>query len=176
MVILLCILLGLPGVGKTHLKFLLLNEQPPYLRTSTNCAEAPIRIEIRTITGTRLQTIRGRWKEVNDAEMFDVVAKMILVAESNIDIPPLEKEGIVFEPPKQSKSVITKIISWVKRSNSSSGADIHGAPALALSSHISATCKRATLVILDKVIQSITKFRGQDLSRERALCKKNSKN
>ena len=47
-VILLCVLLGLPGVGKTHLKFLLLNEQPSYLQTSTNCAEAPVRIEIRT--------------------------------------------------------------------------------------------------------------------------------
>ena len=115
-VILLCILLGLPGVGKTHLKFLLLNKQPPYLRTSTNCAEAPIRIEIRTITGTRLQTIGDRWKEVGDTEMFDVVAEMILVADSNMDIqllediPHLEEEKAP-EPPKQFESIFAKMFS-----------------------------------------------------------------
>ena len=108
-VMFLCILVGLPGVGKTHLKFLLLIEQPPYLRTSTNCAEAPVRIEIRTITGTRLQTIGGRWQEVGDTEMFEVVAEMILLAESNIDIPPLEKIGKAPEPQKQSKSVFAKM-------------------------------------------------------------------
>ena len=71
---------------------MLLNEQPPYLRTSTNCAEAPIRIEIRTITGTLLQTIGGKWKKVGDTDMLDVVAEMILVTESNIDASPLRRK------------------------------------------------------------------------------------
>ena len=164
-VILLCIVLGLPGVGKTHLKFLLLNEQPPYLRTSTNCAEAPVRIEIRTITGTRLQTIGGQWKEVGDTEMFDVVAEMILVAESNFDLPPLERKAKASEAPKQSKSVFAKIVSWAKRSSSSSGTEVQGATAQALSSNASASCKRAMDVILDKVIQSITKLRGVGLTK-----------
>ena len=170
----LCILLGLPGVGKTHLKFLLLNEQPPYLRTSTNCAEAPIRIEIRTITGTRLQTIGGRWQEVGDTEMFDVVAEMILLAESNIDIPPLEKIGKAPEPQKQSKSVFAKMFSWVKRSSS---AKDRGASAQVLSSNVSAACQKAMDVILNKVIESITKLRGRRVRktasfRSSSLCSK----
>ena len=173
-VILLCILLGLPGVGKTHLKFLLLNEQPPCLRTSTNCVEPPVRIEIRTITGTRLQTIGGRWKEVGDTEMFDVVAEMILVAESNVDIQPIEKQEEVSEPPKQPVSIFAKIISWVKKSGSSSEAEVRGATAQALSSNVSASCKRAMDVILDKVIQSITRLRGVGLKKAASvnLCSK----
>ena len=78
---LLCIVQGLPGVGKTHLKFLLLDQEPPHLRTSTNCAETPVRIEIRSVTGTRVKTIGGRWQDVDDEDMFDVVAEMILLAE-----------------------------------------------------------------------------------------------
>ena len=56
--VLVCIVLGLPGVGKTHLKFLLLDKLPPSLRTSTICAETPIRIKIRTISGTKFKTLK----------------------------------------------------------------------------------------------------------------------
>ena len=176
-VILLCILLGLPGVGKTHLKFLLLNEQPPYLRTSTNCAEAPIRIEIRTITGIRLQTIGGQWKEVGDTEMFDVVAEMVLVADLSMDFelledtPPPEEEKVP-EPPKQSVSIFARIFSWVKQltsaapiSTDSEIDEAQGACAQVVSPNVSEACHRAMKVILDKVIRCITKLRGQDLKR-----------
>ena len=115
----LCILVGLPGVGKTHLKFLLLNKLPPRLRTSTNCAEAPIRIEIRTITGTRLQTFGGQWKEVDNTEMYDIVAQMIIVAESNDSNPPLDQVEEE-RTPKQTMSIVTRIISWMKQHSSKS--------------------------------------------------------
>ena len=38
-----CLILGAAGVGKTHLKHLLLKKNPPKQRTSTGLAEAPIR-------------------------------------------------------------------------------------------------------------------------------------
>ena len=183
-VMFLCILLGLPGVGKTHLKFLLLNEQPPYLRTSTNCAEAPIRIEIRTITGTRLQTIGGWWQEVDDTEMFDVVAEMILVAEPDLDIPPLEQDIPPPEekeksskPQKQSKGVFARMFSWMKRHNftstsaaptslsDSETSGVQGACAQPVSPNVSAACQKAMNVILDKVIRCITKLRDQGVGR-----------
>ena len=184
-VMFLCILLGLPGVGKTHLKFLLLNEQPPYLRTSTNCAEAPIRIEIRTITGTRLQTIGGRWQEVGDTEMFDVVAEMILVAEPDLDIPPLEQD---IPPPeekekspksqKQSKGIFARMFSWMKRHNSKSTSatptEVGDACAQAVSPNVSAACQKAMYVILDRVIQCITKLRGQGVGRAAASFRSSS--
>ena len=163
---LLCVLLGLPGVGKTHLKFLLLNKQPPCLRTSTNCAEAPIRIEIRTVTGTRLQKVGGNWKEVGDRDMFDVVAEMILGAEQNIDIPPLNKdilptpEGRSPKTPKRSVSVLARIFGWVKehRFKSTSASLTPGAHAQDTSP---SACQKAMKVIWNKVVQSITKLRGQ---------------
>ena len=177
----LCILVGLPGVGKTHLKFLLLNEQPPYLRTSTNCAEAPVRIEIRTITGTRLQTIGGRWQEVGDTEMFDVVAEMILVAEPDLDIPPLERDIPPPEEkeksPKPSMSIFARMFSWMKQhkstststaptsSSDSETSEVQGARAQTVPPNVSAACQKAMDVILKKVIESITKLRGQGLGR-----------
>ena len=173
----LCILVGLPGVGKTHLKFLLLNEQPPYLRTSTNCAEAPVRIEIRTITGTRLQTIGGRWQEVGDTEMFDVVAEMILVAEPDLDITPLEQDIPPPEEkeksPKPSVSIFARMFSWMTGSTStaptslsdSETSEVQRACAQAVSPNVSAACQKAMNVILDKVIRCITKLRGQGVGR-----------
>ena len=80
---LVCIILGLPGVGRTLLKNLLLSKPPvpPALRSSTICAEAPIRIEVRTVSGTRVRNEQGKWKEVDDDRMLDVVATMILSVE-----------------------------------------------------------------------------------------------
>ena len=102
-VMLLCIVQGLPGVGKTHLKFLLLDQEPPHLRTSTNCAEAPVRIEIGTVTGTRIKTIGGRWQVVDDEDMFDVVAEMILLAEPESISEVDHLEEVYFETPNTSR-------------------------------------------------------------------------
>ena len=102
-VMLLCIVQGLPGVGKTQLKFLLLDQEPPHLRTSTNCAEAPVRIEIGTVTGTRVKTIGGRWQVVDDEGMFDVVAEMILLAELESISKVDHLEEVYFEAPNTSR-------------------------------------------------------------------------
>ena len=102
-IMLLCIVQGLPGVGKTHLKFLLLDQEPPHLRTSTNCAEAPVRIEIGTVTGTRVKTIGGRWQDVDDEDMFDVVAEMILLAEPESISEVDHLEEVYFEAPNASR-------------------------------------------------------------------------
>ena len=93
-------------MGKTNLKCLLLDQDPPQWRTSTNCAEAPIRIEIRNVTGTKVQTTGGRWHDVDNEGMFDVIAEMILVAdpESRIEVDLIEEEPV---HPKQPKSPTT---------------------------------------------------------------------
>lgn len=106
--IIVCALLGLPGVGKTHLKLLLLEKPPPHLRSSTICAESPIRIEIRTISGTRVQTVKGKWKEVDGEEMLDVVANMI-VSEEDIQKGAQPKEN----QPKQN--ILNRVFEWVKK-------------------------------------------------------------
>ena len=46
-IIIVCVVLGQPGVGKTCIKYLLLDQRPPDLRSSTICAETPLRIEIK---------------------------------------------------------------------------------------------------------------------------------
>ena len=79
-----CIIVGQPGVGKTHVKYLLLDKRPPHLRSSTICAETPVRIEVRSVSGSRVQNIRGNWKEVSDEEMLDIVARMILQVEPQL--------------------------------------------------------------------------------------------
>ena len=160
-----CIFLGMPGVGKTHLKFLLLDQEPPHLRTSTNCAEAPVRIEIRTITGTRVQTIGGRWQGVVEEEMFDVVGEMILIAEpeSILEVDQLEQD-----PPKQSeqakpsKSVFGRLLDWVRGNKTSDQATKEtGASAQTLSSSVSDACQRAMNAIMEKLIHCITKLRSR---------------
>ena len=83
-IIVVCVVLGQPGVGKTHMKYLLLDRRPPHLRTSTGLAETPLRIEIRSVSGSRIQNIRGQWKDVSEKEMLDILARMILIAEPQL--------------------------------------------------------------------------------------------
>ena len=80
--ILVCIVLGQAGVGKTSMKYLLLDQRPPHLRNSTICAETPMRIHLRRVSQSRIQNLEGQWKEVKDEELLETVARMILLAES----------------------------------------------------------------------------------------------
>ena len=77
-----CIIIGLPGVGKTCLKFLLMGLPPPELRSSTICAETPIRIEVqvRAISDVKLRASGERWVEVDNEGMLEIVARMIILA------------------------------------------------------------------------------------------------
>ena len=76
-----CITVGLPGVGKTCLKFLLMGEPPPELRNSTICAETPIKIEIqlRAISDIKLRASGEQWIEVDNEGMLEIVARMIIL-------------------------------------------------------------------------------------------------
>ena len=167
-VITVCIVLGLPGVGKTHLKFLLLDQRPPHLRTSTICAETPVRIEIRTVTGTRVQTVEGKWSEVDNEEMFDVVAEMILLAEveSSSELQPHTTNDIdvaEVEKPKK-KSVFTRLINRLKkRSASVEHLEATDSPQLQACASVqtpdSSAYQKAMNAIMNKLTQHITKVK-----------------
>ena len=76
-----CITIGLPGVGKTCLKYLLMGEPPPELRNSTILSESPVRIEvsIRKISEIKLRSSGERWVEVNDKDMMEIVGGLIIL-------------------------------------------------------------------------------------------------
>ena len=178
-VMFLCFILGMPGVGKTNLKCLLLNQDPPQQRTSTNCAEAPVRIEIRNVTGTKVQTTGGRWHDVDNEEMFDIIANMILVAdpESRIEVDLMEEEAVHSKQPKTSNTFFSRIRNWMKRnskpkntdSNEEGATNVPHASPQPLPSNVSDACKSAMHVIMDKLVQCIMKAKGQmtmaDISR-----------
>ena len=156
-VIVVCIVLGQPGVGKTHLKYLLLDKRPPHLRTSTICAETPVRIEIRTIGGTRIhQTIERRWKEIDGEEMLNIIAKMILLAEPQFsqrsDQGLLSKLTDLFRSDSRGTAgaKLPTLNPKVKRVN-------HPATTPTLSN----TCREAMREIMDKLLQRISKLRSE---------------
>ena len=46
-----CLILGAAGVGKTHLKHLLLKKDPPEQRVSTGLADNPVRVSLAGVGG-----------------------------------------------------------------------------------------------------------------------------
>ena len=167
---LVCIILGLPGVGKTLLKNLLLSKPPipPPLRTSTICAEAPVRIEIRTVTGTRVRNEQGKWKEVDDDGMLDVVATMIFSVESE-RIVGESTASKAKQKPRKSGSVFSKIVNWIAKRSEKDEATKKGSPqeksVAVVSVHVASpgsleACQKAMKKIMDKLVQRINKLRG----------------
>ena len=161
-VIIVCVVLGLPGVGKTHLKFLLLDKLPPNLRSSTICAEMPTRV----ICTTRIQKLAGKWKEVDNKEMLDVIARMILVAEPEFSQKP-------------EKGLFSRITSWFQQHSEGSSATGAKPPTLkavskkksqgastSSSPTLSDTCQKTMEVIMDKLTQIISKLRSESSSFE----------
>ena len=131
-VIIVCILLGQAGVGKTSLKYLLLDQRPPDLRSSTICAETPVRIEFRPVSEAMYQSLGGNWKEVKDKGALDIVARIILIADlddtlfAEIDaaeagINPTVVSGADVKAakkvPRKSKGILAKITNWLKKRN-----------------------------------------------------------
>ena len=162
-IIVVCIVLGQPGVGKTHRKYLLLDMRPPHLRSSTICAETPVRVEIRTVSGTKVQNIQGQWKEVSDDDMLDIVAKMILLAEPQLHL-------------KSEQSVFTKVANlFTSQDKGAAGAKL---PSLKHSRKrkefkqddaeltISDSCHKAMKLIMDKIVQRISKLKLDGFSPE----------
>ena len=68
-----CVLIGAAGVGKTHLKYLLLGRKAPSIRISTPVAESPI----RCVSGTRIQLFDGGWKVINEEDLEEILADYI---------------------------------------------------------------------------------------------------
>ena len=173
-------------MGKTHLKFLLLDQRPPHLRTSTICAEIPVRIEIRTITRTRVQTVEGKWSEIEGEDMFDVVAEMILLAEpeSSSEIHPhVTDDSVAAAQKPKKKSVFTRFINRLKKRSTSvehleaTDSTQASASALPQASLDSSACEKAMNVIINKLTQHITKMKGKIYEGKESLlsCKQRLK-
>ena len=85
---------GPAGVGKTHLKFLLLEKKSPALCTSTPGAEAPILIQVRTVSAERFCKLGKKWQEVSADQMLPLIARYI----SSMAV---EKEEVIPEELKE---------------------------------------------------------------------------
>ncbi|MCG8625842.1 MAG: hypothetical protein MJE68_28080, partial [Proteobacteria bacterium] len=89
-----CIMVGPPGVGKTLLKHLLLGKKSPLLRTSTPCAEPPIKI--RSVSLSKFQKLFGRWKEVSAEQLLPMIGRHIrqhnVIERLRMNIPDEMKE------------------------------------------------------------------------------------
>ena len=159
--IIVCALLGLPGVGKTHLKLLLLEKPPPHLRSSTICAESPVRIEIRTISGTRVKTVEGKWQEVDDEDMLDVVANMIVSQEDELSSDSaVDDMQSSHKKPKQG--VLNRIFNWIKKGGKTlAGWTSISTDATPPRQAISDGCRKAMKKIMDSLVQRITRLRDE---------------
>ena len=167
-IIVVCIVLGQPGVGKTHLKYLLLDMRPPHLRTSTICAETPVRVEIRTVSGTKVQNIRGQWKEVSDEDMLDIVSKMILLAE-----PQLHQ--------KSEQSIFTKVANlFSSQDQGAAGAQLpslkqsHKSKQDRAEPTLSDSCQKALNSIKEKIVQRISRLKRGGFPNGEADCQDGS--
>ena len=188
-IIIVCVVLGQPGVGKTCIKYLLLDQRPPHLRSSTICAETPLRIEIKRMSEARIQTLKGNWKEVKGEEMLEIVARMILLAEpdtsSSLDAPEETPEEDAELTPKEAtakvenkkKNFLARIVNWVTKhskdaspskkaaagagaKSSSTGDGEGGASAGAVALPADA-CQSAVTRIMDKLVQCITRLKSE---------------
>ena len=70
-----CLIIGAAGVGKTHLKHLLLMEEPPKKRVSTGVADNPVRAVSCTLTGVREG--EDKWFTVNNEELLEMIGAAI---------------------------------------------------------------------------------------------------
>lgn len=88
------VVVGPAGVGKTCLKFLLLRKPPPRVRSSTPGAEAPVRIQIRTVSAERFRKLGDGWQEVHPDEILPLIARYIrsIAVEKEEAIPEELKE------------------------------------------------------------------------------------
>ena len=167
-IIVVCIVLGQPGVGKTHLKYLLLDRRPPHLRTSTICAETPVRVEIRTVSGTKVQNIQGQWKEVSDEDMLDIVAKMILLAEPQLH---QRSEQSIF-------AKVANLFSW--QDQGAAGAQLpslkqsHKSKQGGAEPTLSESCQKALNSIKEKIVQRISRLKSDGFPKGETDCQDGS--
>ena len=91
-----CLILGAAGVGKTHLKHLLLKEDPPEKRVSTGVADNPVRAVSCTLTGVGEN--EDDWFRVNSEELLQMIGATI--KERIISIAQSLEDEVIREHPK----------------------------------------------------------------------------
>ena len=64
-------------MGKTLLKFLLMDKKRQGGRNSTSCAEAPVQIQVRTVSADQFLKLGSKWREVSAEKMLPLIAKYI---------------------------------------------------------------------------------------------------
>ena len=176
-----CIIVGLPGVGKTCLKLLLMGLPPPELHSSTICAETPIRIEVqvRAISDIKLRASREQWIEVDNEGMLEIVARMIILAseqhpESNrfrfqdtnneptseVALPPQQGEGAehcgeVMVEKVAKENPLSRFVRWIT-ARGRKGTYQHPQPTVP-----SEACQTAVSAIMDKLVKIISRLRNK---------------
>ena len=168
-----CITIGLPGVGKTCLKFLLMGLPPPELRSSTICAETPIRINVRAISEIKLITSGEKWIEVNNDDMLNIVAQMIILVS--------EQDKVRSSEAKVTENPLLKIFRWIKGNRRSTcqppdeshddNLPIVKADPQQPSAHFEA-CQKAVKAIMEKLVQIITRLRNEKSETASSLSRK----
>ena len=68
------LMIGFAGNGKTCTACLLQDRDPPEERTSTSCAEAPV----RTVATSRTEDIDNKWRPVQRSDLSQMVAERSL--------------------------------------------------------------------------------------------------
>ena len=100
------VLIGAAGVGKTHLKLLLLGQKATSIRISTPVAEAPV----RCVSGTRIQLFDGGWKVIKEEDLEEILATHIpLVCDELPDeVTPAELFDTLFQQQQSSDAAQNK--------------------------------------------------------------------
>jgi len=120
------VLIGAAGVGKTHLKFLLLGQKANSIRTSTPVAEAPV----RCVSGTRIQLFDGGWKVIKEEDLEKILATHIpLVCDELPDeVTPVELFDTLFQQQQSSDAVQNKATSTSQEQATASSQNTPTAP------------------------------------------------
>ena len=178
-----CITFGLAGVGKTCLKLLLMGLPPPELRTSTNIAESPIRIEIRRISEMKLKSCGEHWIEVNNKEMMEIIAGMIIFASEKLPDSKLFEETMgtddnraeankVEARSETRENVLSRFLRRItgKKTSQSDPSPSLPDPALQTpnSSSLSEAGQRAVKIVMYRLMQVINRLKNASKSRDKA--------
>ena len=106
---------GSAGVGKTLLKHLLLGLKPPGSRSSTSCAECPVKI--RSVSLSKFHKNCGKWAEVNTEKLLPMIGSYI-----RKNVEKLKKE-IPDDMKKLLEQLEESMSTTASKNVSSAGAD-----------------------------------------------------
>ena len=182
---LVCITIGLPGVGKTCLKYLLMGEPPPELRNSTILSESPVRIKvsIRKISEMKLRSSGERWVEVDDKDMMEIVGGLIIlfaeqypesltfltdseaVVIEELDATTKAPNVIVRSSAKSAprSSLLQRFVNMIGRSKPE-----HDTPS-SVSAGCSTACRKAVDTIMGRLVDTIKRLKKAPQSSEVAV-------